>query len=129
MPHVLSLSTFMSQTLITICTPDKAVVSGFGMDLTSPLTTLPSISTPESYFTAQGSPSNPSNRSNSHQSNAADETALSSPVDDHAPEKLSYRDAAQLPHELRSHCQIHLEEQLCVFRSRPPSPSPLHTAL
>lgn len=111
---------------MTIRTPDKTVVSGPGMDLSSSLTTLPSISTPESYFTAQGSPSDPSNRSNSnsHQSNAADETTLSSPVDDHVPEKLSYRDAAQLPHELRSHCQIHLEEQLCVFYSPLPSHGP-----
>ncbi|KAK4149739.1 hypothetical protein C8A00DRAFT_37669, partial [Chaetomidium leptoderma] len=71
------------------------------MELTSPLTTLASISTPESYYTAHNSPSD-----------AADETTLSSPVEDHPPEEPGYRDAAQLPHELRSNCHILLEEQL-----------------
>ncbi|KAL2181332.1 uncharacterized protein P884DRAFT_288563 [Thermothelomyces heterothallicus CBS 202.75] len=71
------------------------------MELTSPLTTLGSISTPESFFTARNSPSN-----------AADETVLSSPVDDPPQQEQAYRDAVQLPRELRQHCQIHLEEQL-----------------
>ncbi|KAK4039980.1 hypothetical protein C8A01DRAFT_36030 [Parachaetomium inaequale] len=71
------------------------------MELTSPLTTLGSISTPRSFHTARGSPSN-----------GADDTMLSSPVDDPQPEEPTYRDAVQLPHELKSHCQIHLEEQL-----------------
>jgi hypothetical protein len=72
------------------------------MELISPLTTLGSISTPESYHTARGSP------------NAADETGLSSPVEgDHVQDEPSYRDAVPLPHELKSHCQIHMEEQLC----------------
>ncbi|AEO58029.1 hypothetical protein MYCTH_2304989 [Thermothelomyces thermophilus ATCC 42464] len=73
------------------------------MELTSPLTTLGSISTPESFFTARNSPSN-----------AADETVLSSPVDDPPQQEQAYRDAVQLPRELRQHCQIHLEEQLCA---------------
>lgn len=82
------------------------------MELTSPLTTLASISTPESYYTARGSPSN-----------AADETSPSSPLEEHPPEEQRpcYRDAVQLPHELKSHCQIHLEEQLCMYRHDPTS--------
>ena len=77
------------------------------MELTSPLTTLASISTPDSYYTAQDSPSN-----------AADETSLSSPIDDHPPPtEQQYRHAVQVPHELKSHCQIHLEEQLCMYFS------------
>lgn len=73
------------------------------MELTSPLTTLGSISTPESFYTAHDSASN-----------GADDTTLSSPVDD-VPlwEEPTYRPAAQLPRELRQHCQIHLEEELC----------------
>ncbi|KXX80483.1 hypothetical protein MMYC01_202444 [Madurella mycetomatis] len=74
------------------------------MELSSPLTTLASISTPESYYTARGSPSN-----------AADDTTITSPGEDEEEEaslKLGYRDTIQLPHELKSHCQIHLEEQL-----------------
>ncbi|KAK4249914.1 hypothetical protein C7999DRAFT_12310 [Corynascus novoguineensis] len=75
------------------------------MELTSPLTTLGSISTPESFYTARNSPSN-----------AADETALSSSPDDDPPKQRSTcRDAVQLPRELRQHCQIHLEEQLCAL--------------
>lgn len=75
------------------------------MELTSPLTTLATISTPDSYYAARGS------------SNAADDTTLSSPIEDPPEhhEELGYRDAVQLPHELKSHCQIHLEEQLCMF--------------
>jgi hypothetical protein len=82
------------------------------MDLTSPLTTLGSISTPESYYTARDS------------SNAADETTITSPgaEDDEVPQTFGYREAIQLPHELKSHCQIHLEEQLCQFPSSRPSP-------
>lgn len=72
------------------------------MELTSPLTTLTNISTPTSFYTARNSPSN-----------AADDTGLSSPVEEPLADELPYRDAAQLPHELKSHCQIHLEEQLC----------------
>jgi hypothetical protein len=79
------------------------------MEFTSPLTTLTSISTPASYHTAQGSPSN-----------AADETGLSSPLEELPPgELLPYRAAVPLPHELKSHCQIHLEEQLCLSISFP----------
>lgn len=76
------------------------------MELTSPLTTLASISTPGSYYTAHGSPSN-----------AADDTTITSPGENEEDEespKLGYRDAIKLPHELKSHCQIHLEEQLCT---------------
>lgn len=40
-----------------------------------------------------------------------DITNISSPAE--APDKLLYRDARQLPHELKEHCQIHLEERLC----------------
>ncbi|KAL2017030.1 hypothetical protein VTK56DRAFT_2674 [Thermocarpiscus australiensis] len=70
------------------------------MELTSPLTTLASISMPDSYYTAKGSPSN-----------AADETTLSSPIEDGSFEP-AYRDALPLPREVKSHCQIHMEEQL-----------------
>lgn len=73
------------------------------MELTSPLTTLASISTPDSYHTARDSPSN-----------AAYDTTLSSPLEEPDEEGPRYRDAVQLPHELRSHCQIHMEEQLCM---------------
>ncbi|KAK4143664.1 uncharacterized protein C8A04DRAFT_28656 [Dichotomopilus funicola] len=69
------------------------------MELTSPLTTLGSISTPESFYTAHDS--------------AADDTTLSSPVEDVLFwEEPTYRPAVQLPRELRQHCQIHLEEEL-----------------
>lgn len=40
-----------------------------------------------------------------------DTTNISSPAE--APDKLPYRDARQLPHELKEHCRIHLEERLC----------------
>lgn len=81
------------------------------MEMTSPLTTLASISTPDSYHTARDSHPSPFN------SIGADDTSLSSPVEDDdssLPDEPPYRDAVQLPHELRSHCQIHLEEQLCT---------------
>ena len=77
-------------------------------EMTSPLTNLGTISTPESYYTARNSPSN-----------AADETALTSPVEPpQEDDDPGYRDAVQLPHVLKSHCQIHLEEQLCMFYSQ-----------
>ncbi|KAL1838363.1 hypothetical protein VTJ49DRAFT_2772 [Mycothermus thermophilus] len=62
-----------------------------------------SLSTPGSFYTARGS-----------LSNAADDTAISSPVDEQPPdiEDTVYRDARQLPRELKSHCQILLEEKL-----------------
>ncbi|KAL2260215.1 hypothetical protein VTK26DRAFT_5865 [Humicola hyalothermophila] len=69
--------------------------------MTSPLTTLGTISTPDSFYTARDS-----------SSIAADETSLSSPVEPPEDEEPRYRDAVQLPRELKSHCQIHLEEQL-----------------
>ncbi|KAL2129913.1 hypothetical protein VTI74DRAFT_7156 [Chaetomium olivicolor] len=73
------------------------------MELTSPLTSLTSISTPHSYHTARGSPFN-----------AADDTSPSSSIEEPPPPPVDpgYRDAVQLPHELKSHCQIHMEEQL-----------------
>lgn len=39
-------------------------------------------------------------------------TAASSPVHDNP---CPYRDARHLPRDLKSHCQILLEEQLCMF--------------
>ncbi|KAK0621457.1 hypothetical protein B0T17DRAFT_291285 [Bombardia bombarda] len=79
------------------------------MDLTSSLTTFETISTPASYYMAKDSPVL-----------AADTTGISSSVEediddemDDCPDKPRYRDAQQLPHELKQHCQIHLEEQLC----------------
>jgi hypothetical protein len=82
------------------------------MELTSPLTTLGSISTPDSYYTARDSPSN-----------AAYDTTLSSPGEEPPEEELAYRDAVQLPHELKSHCQIHMEEQLCMSSLHTPNSS------
>jgi hypothetical protein len=73
--------------------------------ITSPLTTLGTISTPDSFYTARGSgsPANP-----------ADETGLSSIAEEQPADETGYRDAVPLPHELKSHCQIHLEERLCA---------------
>lgn len=71
------------------------------MSLTSPISTLSNISSPSSFYTAKAT-SPPG---------AGDVTNISSP--DEAPVKLSYRDARQVPHELKEHCQIHLEERLC----------------
>ncbi|KAK3379344.1 hypothetical protein B0T24DRAFT_151963 [Lasiosphaeria ovina] len=73
------------------------------MDITtSSLTTLGSISTPDSFYTAKGfSPP------------LADTSVLSSPpVDDKLSGGPRYRDATQLPYELKQHCQIHMEEEL-----------------
>ncbi|KAK0711021.1 hypothetical protein B0H67DRAFT_493667 [Lasiosphaeris hirsuta] len=67
--------------------------------MTSPPRSFATLSTPESY-TTQSSPRN-----------EADETALSSPVDGSFPQ-LEYRTAAQIPRELKQHCQIHLESEL-----------------
>ncbi|KAK3902057.1 hypothetical protein C8A05DRAFT_15839 [Staphylotrichum tortipilum] len=63
------------------------------MKMTSPLTTLASISTPDSYHTARDSQASPLN------SLAADDTNLSSPVDDEddpslLPDEPAYRDAS-----------------------------------
>ncbi|KAL2270357.1 hypothetical protein VTJ83DRAFT_2541 [Remersonia thermophila] len=73
------------------------------MDPASPATSPTLRSTPASLCTARGSPSN-----------AADDTAMSSPVDDPPPDIPDPvgRDARPLPRELRSHCQILLEEKL-----------------
>ncbi|KAK3357599.1 hypothetical protein B0T25DRAFT_498998 [Lasiosphaeria hispida] len=69
------------------------------MAMTSPLTSFTTLSTPESYA-AQSSPHN-----------ETDEMALSSSIDGSLP-SLQYRTAAQIPHELKQHCQIHLESEL-----------------
>lgn len=72
--------------------------------VTSPLTTLTSISTPASYYTAKDSPRD-------SPPNTADLTNISSPAEE--PSRPRYREARKLPDELREHCKIHLEEKLC----------------
>ncbi|KAK3692503.1 hypothetical protein B0T22DRAFT_15563 [Podospora appendiculata] len=69
------------------------------MDFTSPLTTLDSISTPGSFYTAKDSPQ------------AGDITAVSSPVDE--PFGPRYREARQIPYELKQNLHIDLEEDRC----------------
>jgi len=75
---------------------------------TSPPTTLATMSTPESYYTAQAKDS---------PLLEADTTGISSPLDEDSPEPPRYRHAIQPHHDLKGHCQIHLEEELCVFFS------------
>lgn len=68
--------------------------------MSSPLTER----SPEpSFYTAHTSPAN-----------EAQSTNASSPVVAPAP-SLVYRRARQLPRELKEHCQIYLEEQLCAL--------------
>ncbi|KAK4218125.1 hypothetical protein QBC37DRAFT_413331 [Rhypophila decipiens] len=66
---------------------------------TSSLTSIDAISTPGSYYTASGSPVD-----------TADTTITSSPG--RSREKPPFRDAQLIPHELKQHCQINLEEEL-----------------
>ncbi|KAK3333827.1 hypothetical protein B0T19DRAFT_440554 [Cercophora scortea] len=69
------------------------------MDFTSPLTTLDSISTPGSFYTAKDSPQ------------AGDITAVSSPIDEAFGPR--YREARQIPYELKQNLHIDLEEDRC----------------
>lgn len=70
---------------------------------TSPLTALPSSSSPASFYTpVGGSPAT-----------AGDCTNLSTPATE--PASSPYRDARPLPRELKEHCQIFFEEQMCMF--------------
>ncbi|TPX09828.1 uncharacterized protein E0L32_009019 [Thyridium curvatum] len=67
---------------------------------TSPLTALPSSSSPASFYTpVGGSPAT-----------AGDCTNLSTPATE--PASSPYRDARPLPRELKEHCQIFFEEQM-----------------
>ena len=96
------------------------------MELTSPLTTLGSISTPSSYHRTQDSPFN----------NAGDDTVLSSPVDDHAQEeqsctyysRLPYRETQPIAYELKETCSVHLAEQCCMYPSWSHHTPPHHPA-
>lgn len=72
------------------------------MSIRSPSEHLATRSTPESFYTAKDSPP----------VGGADTTGISSPIEDDAAEPR-YRNAVQPPHELKVHCQIHLEEELC----------------
>lgn len=68
----------------------------------STLTSISTISSPSvSYQTASECTGN----------HCEDVTEASSPGDHISPSKTSYRDATQLPRELKDRCQIHLEEQ------------------
>ncbi|KAK3322295.1 hypothetical protein B0H66DRAFT_553925 [Apodospora peruviana] len=69
------------------------------MELTSSLTSLDTISTPGSYYTAKDSPLD-----------GANTTAISSPVD--YPARARFRNAREIPHELKMNCQIHMEENM-----------------
>ena len=60
-----------------------------------------SLSSPTSFVTA-------------HDATADKSTAASSPVQD---KSCPYRETRQLPRELKEHCQIFLEEQLCRCRA------------
>ena len=64
---------------------------------TSPLS---SMSSPSTFYTANGSPSNGGE--------STDTSSLSANV------PSPYRAVRRLPRELREHCQIYLEEQLCM---------------
>ena len=66
----------------------------------SPFSSLGSPRSSESFYTAKDS-------------DAVKSTAASSPA--HG-SPCPYRDARRLPHELKEHCQIFLEEQLCKRR-------------
>lgn len=84
-------------------TRQQAKAIADGMVPTSPLSSL--SSSDDTFYTA------------ANDSMDSKSTAASSPVD--AP-LWTFRDARQLPHELKGHCQIFLEEQLCAYH---------HTAL
>ncbi|KAK0738534.1 hypothetical protein B0T18DRAFT_422247 [Schizothecium vesticola] len=71
------------------------------MTPTSPLSLAASMSTPSSFHTTKDD--SPSTR--------AYTTGVSSPAEDELPDP-KYRQAVQPVDELRSHCQIHLEEEL-----------------
>lgn len=72
------------------------------MTSTSPPSLAASMSTPSSFHTPKDD--SPSTR--------AYTTGVSSPAEDELPDP-KYRPAVQPVDELRSHCQIHLEEELC----------------
>ncbi|KAK3375267.1 hypothetical protein B0H63DRAFT_400979 [Podospora didyma] len=75
------------------------------MELSTSLTTFDTMSTPGSFYTAKDSPP--------PLGLLADTSAISSPIepDDEPPFIPRYRDTTELPHELKSHCQIHIEEE------------------
>ncbi|KAJ3469078.1 hypothetical protein MRS44_003143 [Fusarium solani] len=72
--------------------------------------------------------SSPASFVTAHDSIVDKSTAASSPVQENP---CPYRDARQLPRELKAHCHIFLEEQLSHFyqQKRRPGSSPSHLAL
>lgn len=75
------------------------------MGIKSPVTLS---SSPASFYTA--------NDSETHESTTHESTTASSPVQ---AALGPYREARQLPRELKDHCQIFLEEQICARVPRP----------
>lgn len=70
------------------------------LESSSSLSSVPQ--SPASFYTAKATASPETD---------GDISNISTPAE--GPEKSPYRDARQLPHELKEHCQIHLEERLC----------------
>jgi len=69
-------------------------------------------SSPASFYTANDSDDGGEEEEEEHDSTTASSPAQAAPC--------PYREARRLPRELKGHCQIFLEEQLCTRRRLPP---------
>ena len=69
-------------------------------------------SSPASFYTANDSDDGGEEEEEEHDSTTASSPAQAAPC--------TYREARRLPRELKGHCQIFLEEQLCTRRRLPP---------
>ena len=84
--------------------------------VTSPLTTIESISTPESFYTAKDD-------SDDAGAGEGDITRLSTPDDEeqkpYEHQKLPFRDARVAPRELNGQCHSYLEDSYCKSHFAP----------